>query len=94
LPPAGLLIFSHFQQDPDLQITALGAGSGAWFQFTIDRKGEYPASHLSNYKWWVHADGNSGFNGLFGNGKASEVACTTHIRSKIIDVQHIRKMLY
>lgn len=52
----------------------------AWYQFTIDRKGEHRVSHLSGYKGWVHADGYSGFNGLFGRDKADEIACMAHIR--------------
>jgi len=28
----------------------------AWYQFTIDRKGEHPVTHLSGYKGWVHAE--------------------------------------
>ena len=59
----------------------------AWYQFTIDRKGEHPVSHLLGYKGWVHADGYAGFNGLFGEDKASEVACMAHIRRKFVDVQ-------
>ena len=59
----------------------------AWYQFTIDRKGEHPAGHLSGYKGWVHADGYSGFNGIFGPNKASEMACLAHIRRKFVDVQ-------
>ena len=59
----------------------------AWYQFTIDRKGQHPINHLSDYKGWVHADGYSGFNGLFGEEKASEVACMAHIRRKFVDVQ-------
>ncbi len=59
----------------------------AWYQFTIDRKGDHPVSHLSGYKGWVHADGYSGFNGLFGENKASEMACMAHIRRKFVDVQ-------
>jgi transposase len=31
-----------------------------WYQFTVDRKGEHPVSHLLGYKGWVHADGYSG----------------------------------
>ncbi|MEO0831390.1 MAG: IS66 family transposase, partial [Pseudomonadota bacterium] len=38
----------------------------AWYQFTVDRKGEHPVSHLAGYKGRVHADGYSGFNGVFG----------------------------
>jgi transposase len=63
------------------------APPGVWYQFTIDRKGEHPVSHLLNYKGWVHADGYAGFNGLFGEDKASEVACMAHIRRKFVDVQ-------
>lgn len=58
----------------------------AWYQFTIDRKGEHPVSHLAGYKGWVHADGYSGFNGLFGQDKADEMACMAHVRRKFVDV--------
>ena len=34
----------------------------------------------------MHADGYAGFNGAFGKGKASEVACMAHIRRKFVDV--------
>ena len=57
-----------------------------WYQFTVDRKGEHPVKHLSGYQGWVHADGYSGFNGVFGENKASEVACMAHIRRKLVDV--------
>ena len=58
----------------------------AWYQFTVDRKGEHPVSHLAGYKGWVHADGYSGFNGLFGDDKADEMACMAHVRRKFVDV--------
>lgn len=58
----------------------------AWYQFTVDRKGEHPVSHLAGYKGWVHADGYSGFNGVFGDEKASEMACMAHVRRKFVDV--------
>ena len=57
-----------------------------WYQFSVDRKGEHPVKHLSGYQGWVHADGYAGFNGAFGKGKASEVACMAHIRRKFVDV--------
>ena len=44
----------------------------------MDRKGEHPVKHLSGYQGWVHADGYAGFNDVFGNDKASEVACMAH----------------
>lgn len=58
----------------------------AWYQFSVDRKGEHPVSHLSDYKGVVHADGYTGFNGLFGDGKASEQACMVHVRRKFVEV--------
>jgi len=60
--------------------------SCAWYKFTIDRKGEHPISHLAGYTGWVHADGYSGFNGLFGHNKADEMACMAHVRRKFVDV--------
>jgi hypothetical protein len=59
---------------------------GAWYQFTIDRKGKHPVNHLAGYTGWVHADGYSGFNGLFGYDKADEMACMAHVRRKFVDV--------
>ena len=57
-----------------------------WYQFSVDRKGEHPSSHLKGYKGVVHADGFTGFNGLFGAGLASEQACMVHVRRKFVDV--------
>ncbi len=58
----------------------------AWYQFTRDRKGHNPVSHLSGYKGWIHADGYTGFNGMFGPDKASEMACMAHVRRKFVDI--------
>jgi transposase len=57
----------------------------AWYQFSTDRKGEHPVNHLSGYTGTVHADGSTGFNGLFGEGKADEQACMVHVRRKFVD---------
>ncbi|MEL6361731.1 MAG: IS66 family transposase [Pseudomonadota bacterium] len=57
-----------------------------WYQFTVDRGGAHPVRHLSGYTGWVHADGYSGFNGLFGDEKAREMACMAHVRRKSVDV--------
>ena len=57
----------------------------AWYQFSVDRKGEHPVNHLSGYTGTVHADGYTGFNGLFGEGKAAEQACMVHVRRKFTD---------
>lgn len=34
----------------------------------------------------VHADGFTGFNGLFGADRASEQACMVHVRRKFVDI--------
>ena len=57
----------------------------AWYQFSVDRKGEHPTGHLSGYTGAVHADGFAGFNGLFGEGKANEQACMVHVRRKLFE---------
>ena len=57
----------------------------AWYQFSTNRKGQHPAAHLSGYTGTVHADGFTGFNGLFGEGKADEQACMVHVRRKFFD---------
>ena len=62
-------------QTDNLSSCAGRAPPCVWYQFTVDRKGEHPVKHLSGYQGWVHADGYAGFNGVFGEGKATEVAC-------------------
>ena len=62
------------------------APPAAWYQFTVDRKGEHPTSHLAGFKGWMHADGYSGFNELTRRGDLREVACMAHIRRKFVDV--------
>jgi len=57
----------------------------AWYQFSVDRKGEHPVNHLTGYTGTVHADGFAGFNGLFGKDKADEQACMVHVRRKFVD---------
>ena len=52
----------------------------------MDRKGEHPVAHLKDYKGWVHAEGRSGFNGLFGEQKAREVAFMAHVRREFVNV--------
>jgi transposase len=63
-----------------------------WYQFSVDRKGEHPSSHLKGYKGVIHADGYTGFNGLFETDRASEQACMVHVRRKFVDIvtaQHV-----
>ncbi len=62
------------------------ASPAAWYRFTLNRKGEHPVEHLKGCKGHVHADRYAGFNGLFGEEKAVEVACMAHVRRKFVDV--------
>ena len=79
-------------QEPDSAADGAGRsppGQSApcvWYQFTVDRKGEHPFAHVKDYKGWVHVDGYSGFNGLFGEQKAHEVACMAHFQRKYVDI--------
>ncbi len=61
------------------------ARPAAWYQFTSDRKGKWPAKHLDNFEGWMHADGYSGYNELY-RGRVTEVACMAHIRRKFVDI--------
>ena len=65
-------------------------GSGdppaAWYKFSKDREGRHPTEHLANYKGWIHADGYTGFNDLFGKENVHEMACMAHVRRKFVDI--------
>lgn len=58
----------------------------AWYRYTPDRKGKWPAQHLADFEGWMHADGYAGFNELYRQGKVREVACMAHIRRKFFDI--------
>jgi transposase len=62
------------------------AHPAAWYQFSSDRKGARPNTHLTNYTGWMHADGYAGFNELYRRGDVQEVACMAHIRRKFVDI--------
>jgi transposase len=58
----------------------------ALFYYSPDRKGEHPKAHLHDFRGVIHADGYSGFNGLFAGNRISEAACWAHVRRKFFDV--------
>ena len=62
------------------------AQPAVWYQFSSDRKGEHPTSHLHGFTGWIHADGYAGFNALYQQGKVTEVACLAHMRRKFTDI--------
>jgi len=62
------------------------ASRAAWYQFTKDRRGVHPQTHLKDYTGFIHADGYAGFNPLFEKLDVTEVACMAHIRRKFVDL--------
>lgn len=62
------------------------APPATFYKYSPDRKGRWPAQHLSDYKGWMHADGYAGFNELYRNNQVQEVACMAHIRRKFFDI--------
>ena len=61
------------------------APPAACYRFSCDRRAERPMDHLGGFEGWMHADGYSGFEGLYRSGKVSEVACMAHVRRKFVD---------
>ena len=62
------------------------APPAALFFYSPDRKGEHPKAHLQDFQGVIHADGYSGFNGLFAGNRIAEAACWAHVRRKFFDV--------
>lgn len=58
----------------------------AWYEFTANRKGKHPATHLASFRGWMHADGYSGFNDTFAKEDVHEMACMALVRRKFVDV--------
>jgi hypothetical protein len=54
--------------------------------YSPDRKGEYPQTHLKDFRGVIHADGCAGFNELFAGGRIVDAGCWTHVRRKFFDV--------
>jgi len=57
-----------------------------WFQYSPNRKGVHPQTHLRGYQGILHADGYTGFNELYRNGAITDVACWAHVRRKFYDI--------
>lgn len=56
------------------------------YRYSPDRKGERPQSHLQDFSGILQADGYSGFNALYADGRIVEAACWAHARRKYYDV--------
>lgn len=58
----------------------------AFYQFSKDRRGSHPQTHLKDYSGYIHADGYAGFNPLYQKADVHEIACMAHIRRKFVDI--------
>jgi transposase len=52
----------------------------AWYQYTPDRKGEHPRTHLRGYRGILQADAYGGWMRLYATGRVTEAACWAHAR--------------
>ena len=57
-----------------------------WFQYSPDRKGERPLTHLQNFAGVLQADGYAGFDRIYARGNVVEAACWAHVRRKFYDI--------
>ena len=57
-----------------------------WFQYSPDRKGERPQSHLRHFRGILQADAYAGFDQLYEDGSILEAACWAHVRRKFYDI--------
>lgn len=60
--------------------------SAVWFQYSPDRKGEYPRGHLAGFAGTLQADAFAGYDALFADGKVVEAACWAHARRKYYEI--------
>ncbi len=60
--------------------------AAVWFQYSPDRKGERPRSHLRRFNGILQADGYAGFDQLYEGGAIVEAACWAHVRRKFHDI--------
>ena len=57
-----------------------------WFQYSPDRKGERPLTHLQHFAGVLQADGYAGFDRIYARGDVVEAACWAHVRRKFYDI--------
>jgi transposase len=65
--------------------------SAVWFQYSPDRKGERPQTHLANFHGILQADAYAGFNALYKDGSVVEAACWAHARRGFVDFYKLKK---
>lgn len=57
-----------------------------WFQYSPDRKGERPRTHLKDFSGILQADSYAGFDAIYASGRVSEAAYWAHARRKYFDL--------
>ena len=71
------------------------AGSRAppavWYQYSPDRKGERPRTHLQGWSGILQADAYSGYDALYRDGTIIEAACWAHVRRKFYDLYELER---
>jgi hypothetical protein len=58
----------------------------AFYRYTATREGAHPRAHLKDFQGTLQADGFSGFDGLYVDGRVREAACWAHARRKFYDL--------
>ena len=58
----------------------------AYYRYTPTREGRHPCAHLKDFAGTLQADGFSGFEGLYEDGRVREAACWAHVRRKFYDL--------
>ncbi len=58
----------------------------AFYRYTPTREGAHPRAHLKDFQGTLQADGFSGFDGLYVDGRVREAACWAHARRKFYDL--------
>jgi transposase len=58
----------------------------AFYRYTATREGAHPRAHLKSFRGTLQADGFSGFDGLYVEGRVYEAACWAHARRKFYEL--------
>jgi transposase len=64
------------------------SAAGIWFHYTDNRAGVHPQSILADYEGFLVADAYAGFDRIFKEGSAIEIACWAHTRRKFFEALH------
>ena len=62
------------------------AAPAVLYRYSPDRRAEHPRAHLAGFRGVLHADGYTGFDGLYDGGHVVEAACWAHVRREFFDL--------